>query len=544
MSATTIPAKVLRAAAEASNAKDAMAKMDKDRAILEERCQTLEARFAEMISSKEVIEKERIEACEAVKVAQAERRLVDETIARADSLVGELRAERAALLSRATDAEAEVKDLQKQVQVAEEARAALAETFAVEQVERRATDQAAERLTAQLEEAKQSTVHVKAELEERLRAAEAARDEERAERTRLQLALSVAQAERKMVDESAERAAAQAELDKKALQLQLVQAEGRTSGDSEAKVALEQEKHALQASVAVAQAEKRLLQDLTARMQQMQLDERQLLVAAKDRAESSAAELAVRLESAESALVSGRERIGVLEAERQALSERALHTDEQLKRLQGEHSMLTTERRQLEDTIRRQEAQVQSLQLERAATHSLEERFRDMQLQRDTAEGERSELQEELASTHAKHSGLEQATRSAESALKAAQHELEIEKGKERERDERIREFQRQRDTVQRERAKLQEQLSIATADARAASEREHALFIRTTVLEQQLSAATTKAIHGSVYDSGMTELVPTPISVPGDDGGPPPSIEAALESVGAINKRWEANSM
>ena len=43
---------------------------------------------------------------------------------------------------------------------------------------------------------------------------------------------------------------------------------------------------------------------------------------------------------------------------------------------------------------------------------------------------------------------------------------------------------------MQRERARLQEQLSVATADARSASEREHALFIRTTVLEQQVGAA------------------------------------------------------
>ena len=108
--------------------------------------------------------------------------------------------------------------------------------------------------------------------------------------------------------------------------------------------------------------------------------------------------------------------------------------------------MMSTERRQLEDTIRRQEAQVrsssshplivasspllflsppypspqllpyllltplpcsqvQSLQLERAASTSLEERFRDMQTQRDCAEAERSQLQEELAANNARHAG-------------------------------------------------------------------------------------------------------------------------------------------
>ena len=52
-----------------------------------------------------------------------------------------------------------------------------------------------------------------------------------------------------------------------------------------------------------------------------------------------------------------------------------------------------------------QEAQIQTLQLERAASHSIEERFRDMQSQRDAAEAERSQLQEELAAVNARHAG-------------------------------------------------------------------------------------------------------------------------------------------
>ena len=268
--------------------------------------------------------------------------------------------------------------------------------------------------------------------------------------------------------------------------------------------------------------------------------------------------------------------MGVLEAERQALAERCSRLDESVRKLQDEASSLKSERRQLDETVRRQEAQVQALQLERAAQSSLEERFRDMQQQRDAAEQERSQVQEELAATIARHAGLEQTCRSAESALKAVQHELDIERGKERERDERVRAFQNQRDTVQRERAKLQEQCNLATAEARAASEREHALFIRTTVLEQQLSSATSRAASvgfdeklfasgGSVaadYPSrssmgsaangadggrlsggdgggGGSHPVPPATSPDRADDGPAPSIEAALQTLGSINKRW-----
>ena len=43
---------------------------------------------------------------------------------------------------------------------------------------------------------------------------------------------------------------------------------------------------------------------------------------------------------------------------------------------------------------------------------------------------------------------LEESARSAESAVKQAQQELALERGKDREREDRVREFQRQRDQV------------------------------------------------------------------------------------------------
>ena len=277
-----------------------------------------------------------------------------------------------------------------------------------------------------------------------------------------------------------------------------------------------------------------MLQDLATQLQQMHAGERAAHQDARARLDATTAELTARLQESEGSRSGDKERVSVLDAEKAALHDKCDGLEAQLKAAQSERATLIAERRQLDETVRRQEAQVTSLQLERAASQSMEERFREMQSQRDSAELERSQLQEEFAQTNARHAGLEQATRSAEAALKAAQHELEIERGKERERDERCREFQRQRDAVQRERARLQEQLSVATADARAASEREHALFIRTTVLEQQVAAATARAVE---FESAATS------AATGDDA-PPATLQQALDGLGEVNKRWATSSL
>ena len=64
MSATTIPAKVLRAAAEAKDNAATATKLEKERAILTERCETLEARCAELTAARDTAEAARAEASE------------------------------------------------------------------------------------------------------------------------------------------------------------------------------------------------------------------------------------------------------------------------------------------------------------------------------------------------------------------------------------------------------------------------------------------------------------------------------------------------
>ena len=116
-------------------------------------------------------------------------------------------------------------------------------------------------------------------------------------------------------------------------------------------------------------------------------------------------------------------------------------------------------------------------------------------------------------------------------------------KAKERERDARAAEFQRQRDAVQRERARLQEQLAAATADARGAAERERALYVRTSMLEQQVHATAHRAIEVA------SELEPVAASGGGarQSAGTacspalsqPLSLEQAIDGLGLTHERW-----
>ena len=152
MSCSSIPAKVLKQAAEAKDATAAVTKLERERAVLAERCETLESRCTELTTARDAAEALRAAAAEAHSVSQAERKLVDDTLGRADTLVGELRAERGSLITRATEAEAERNALQKQFMQADARRAELQEALAVEQVEGRAAVARAEGVEAQITE--------------------------------------------------------------------------------------------------------------------------------------------------------------------------------------------------------------------------------------------------------------------------------------------------------------------------------------------------------------------------------------------------------
>ena len=568
MSATSIPAKLLREAKEATQAKESVTKLERERAVLRERSETLEARCTELEAAREAAGSARFSAVEALSVAQAERKLLEDTVGRADALVGELRAERSALLARVDRLEAERSAAQGRCAESEEARRRAQEALAVEQVERRSAAEHLDHATAQLSELRAVEMQQRHASDERLAALQGSLKAAYDERASLQEACSVAQAERRMLDEKMASASTLAGQEQASLRDQLAAAEQRCAEARAAQGSLLEERSTVQSALTVAQAEKRLLQDLTSRLQQMQLEERAVSAAARERADALHAELAARFEASEASLRSAREQLGSLDADRRTLAERCTHLDAQLKMVQGDHGSMAAERRQLDERVRRQDAQLQQLQLERAASHSLEERFRDMQTQRDAAEAERASVQEEVAALHSRRAALEEAARGTEGSLKAVQAELDAAKERERERDERVREFQRQRDTAQRERARLQDQLAVVSADARSASEREHALFVRTTVLEQQLSIATSRAaesdvlleearaVHGGAAGGcgaagggGASPLPPTPAVPRGLGIGvhtcmtptetPLPNIDQAIESIGAINQKW-----
>ncbi|KOO52874.1 hypothetical protein Ctob_015903 [Chrysochromulina tobinii] len=547
--ATTIPSRLMQQAAEAAKLGEQATKLGKETAVLRERADSLQAQCEVLAKKADASEVARSQAVEQLRVAQAERALVDQTVSRADSLVAELRAERSVLAARAHEAEALCRALQAQKSAAEEARAQLSELYAVAQAERRLLDDKLERALAQLDELKAEAAARRQEAAARHESLETARDEARSERATLQAQYAVCQAERMHVDEAMATASQQAAKDLAALKEQLAALDARCLASvAEARkeqAAVESRLEEVSKELAVALAEKALYQQLTGRLQQMQLEERAAASTSRAKAEAEKADLGARLEALETALALERERATVAEGEAKLLLERALRAETSMQAVAqksvGEAATWQAERRQWEEINRQQEEQLHTLQIERATHQGLEERFREMMGQRDAAEASMRDLQEHAASVASRSLLLEDRAKTAEAALELLKADLQEVKTKDREREERVKEFQRQRDAVQRERARLQaevaspleiardfienagtiEQLSTATADARAAGEREHSLYVRNAVLEQQLQTAC------------MQASVPTPTELEAAQR-PSPAASATAAALGS----------
>ena len=461
MSATTIPMRLTKLAGESQQNKERAEKLEKEKAVLKERVQLLTEQVRQLTARAEAGEAAHKQAAEALSVAQAERRLVDESRGHSDTALSELRTERASLSERLSESQAMCITLQQERFRAEEARGELERDLSVANAERRLLDEHAQRAATQLHETLRATAEYKSDTDGRLAALEASRDELRAERASLQESLSVAQSERRQLKDSMTNAAVQASSELATARGQLTSAEARAEESARMNARGEAERAQLRQELAVALAEKRLLQDLASRMQAMQLDDRSAYESGRERAEAVHCELCARLEVAESSARSSEQRLAALETDRQWLSEKHSQLTSELKAVH-------TERRTAEEGLREAQAQLQAAQLERAAAESTEARLRELGSVHAVSEAERIALHEQLTTAQAKLAehddkwrASEAALRAAECALQTVRSDLALEQAKEREREERVCEFQRQRDTVQRERARLQEQLAV-----------------------------------------------------------------------------------
>ena len=107
-----------------------------------------------------------------------------------------------------------------------------------------------------------------------------------------------------------------------------------------------------------------------------------------------------------------------------------------------------------------------------------------------------------------------------------------------------MKEYKAQRDAMQRERLRLQDQLQAVSTTAHTASEREQALYVRTTVLEQQLGSVLSGAVTIGDADGGVGGHYGT-----GEHGGGEsrasellqtmPSLQEALEGIGQVNRKY-----
>lgn len=253
MSCTTIPDARARSrqAAEAIKLGEKVAKLELDLAVASAHAELFEQQCGEHKARADSAEAAKAALSEQLSVAQAERKLLDETLTACQVMVAELRAERDALRAecsklsqRAGEADSLNRSLQAQQGTTDEIRTALQEQLAVVRAE-------GTLLQSQLEE-------LKARAAASQEAADAGADKllaERHERAAWQEKAAVAEAERKLLDE----AAAAARVAQQALQTQLATSEARgAEGHSLCSSAMEQCTR-MERELEVAAAEKELL---------------------------------------------------------------------------------------------------------------------------------------------------------------------------------------------------------------------------------------------------------------------------------------------
>ena len=315
MSCTTVHPSLTRLQAEHKSQSEKIQHLEKENAVLRQRIDELTERAADANVRCLAAETAYKQSEEQMSVAGAERKLVDELLGRADATVAELRTERATLLKRNGELHADCSRRQQLQLCGEQERARLETALGVAQMELKLTNEKADRMGLQLEEGAARA----SELEAKVAALDKSLEAVRQEKAALQESLAVAQAERKLLDETTMRSSAHSSADVQSLRERLQLAEGRCDAAHEAKSRADEERAALQTRLTVAQAEKRILQDVTAKLQQAQIDERQASRQAAERADAERSELLARLEMAETSSRHACERLASLEADQRVV---------------------------------------------------------------------------------------------------------------------------------------------------------------------------------------------------------------------------------
>jgi chromosome segregation ATPase len=284
---------------------------------------------------------------------------------------------------------------------------------------------------------------------------------------------------------------------------------------------------------------------------------REAAAAAAARLEARCESLARQAEAAEAAGAASREKLAAVEAERPGLTRRSEQLEQQLAAVRVAHAAVVEEGRASAEATRSIEGKLAAAREEALAAAA--EREREWVAQRDglreEAAAERLRLSGELAAALERADTMEKRAQASDAAASAAMAEAVDERCKEREWLERTRDLERQRDEAIRSGTRATEELEAASAEARGARERGAALYVRSTVLEQQLAVASQLGSIGTLGSDELQALASpapaTPAAAAAAVGSARQArvadsvkercltVEEALEGFGALEAKW-----
>ena len=386
-------------------------------------------------------------------VSSSEKRGTDEAQRRTEQLLARMQQDFPALQARCDAAEDQNKELrlardqmvEEMASLKRDHAALLAEKTAMSEMMRKGEEEAGR------SEAMKGSLAERAEAAEaRVRELQHAKDAAYAERSRALQQLAVLTSEKNAVDESVMRLQTQLREDRGSLSVRCEQAEAAARELTRDRDAVAEEKSRVAEQAAVASVEKREAEARSAQLEKL------LALAQEERGATQ-----VRLDGAEGRL-----------RDMEVLKESILQ--ERVK-LEQESAVATSERRRIEESLSRAEAQVKEMAKDKQSlagrADAAEARVKDVLGMRDAVIEERGRSQEALAAAQGEKAGLEELVRRCELQIRTLTDDKAAMLARADAAEERCKELTRQRDAAHAERSKLTEQLGVSHTERRAVEE-------------------------------------------------------------------------
>ena len=405
---------------------------------------------------------------------QAEKKALEQSLAEAKAELIELRAQINPLQARTDRAESALQVLQTQLDAVNHAQQTSASALERAQRELEVAQQQARRADEHAASLREEAQKREASLTERLQVLEAKSEQMQTEAVQVAGMLAASQAEGRMAEDALKKLAEQAESERATLTGLLETARSRNEELHDLQRQEQRARAEAEAGSATALAERKVLHELSARVQEQLLHERAGHAAVTAQLENERTETNARLRSQQDELVAQTARTSTLEGERRAMDERVLRLEAEVDALDKKCIEAAAESANLRTRGGTLEAELAAETAKVAALSEVKERMQAMMSQRDAAEEGRVKVQEQLAHALERLQNAEGGRRTAESNLKDAR--LQIDQGSQ---------WEQKCTALEREKQRLLEQLSTASAEAKAVGEREQVLLHRIALRER-----------------------------------------------------------